>query len=76
MFGSTIARDDPYIWLGKIQYMNWKLIGVQEMLAPIGPGGIEKVGVVNAPVPKKLPGDERLVDRAAYGNQVPPGWQC
>lgn len=73
IFGSVLARDDPYVWLGKIQYMNWKLIGVQEMLVPVAPSGIEKIGVVTAPAPKKVPGNQRLLDLAAYGNQVPPG---
>jgi len=54
LFGSIIARDDSYGWGGKIQYMTWKLIGVQEMLVPIAPTGIEKAMVPGDPAPKKL----------------------
>jgi hypothetical protein len=57
MFGSIIARDDVYGWGGKIQYMNWKLIGQQDMLVPIAPSGIEKAMLAGEPAPKKLPTD-------------------
>lgn len=70
MFGSAIARDDVYGWGGKIQYMNWKLFGVQEMLVPIAPSGMEKAMVPSDPSPKKLPADPTLIkDRG----QIPPG---
>lgn len=58
LFGAIIARDDVYGWGGKIQYMNWKLIGVQDILVPIAPSGIEKAMVAGPPAPKKLPSDD------------------
>src|SRR3989442_2404291 len=61
LFGSTIARDDVYGWGGKIQYMNWKLIGVQDTLVPIAPSGIEKAMVVGEEAPKKLPTDHGMI---------------
>lgn len=61
LFGSIIARDDSYGWAGKIQYMNWKLLGVQEILVPIAPTGIEKAMVAGEPAPKKLPFDLSLI---------------
>jgi hypothetical protein len=61
LFGSIIARDDAYGWAGKIQYMNWKLLGVKEMLVPIAPSGIEKTMVAGDPAPKKLPNDLNLI---------------
>jgi len=65
MFGSIIARDDPFGWAGKIQYMNWKLIGLQDMLVPIAPTGIEKAVLPGEAAPKKLGADPRLIkDRA------------
>lgn len=70
MFGSIIARDDVYGWGGKIQYMNWKLIGSQEMLVPIAPSGIEKAMVAGEPTPKKLPTSPDLIK--AKG-EVPAG---
>jgi hypothetical protein len=70
MFGSIIARDDVYGWGGKIQYMNWKLLGLQEMLVPIAPSGIEKAMVPGEPAPKKLPSDGNLI--TAKG-EVPAG---
>jgi hypothetical protein len=54
LFGSIIARDDSYGWAGKIQYMNWKLIGVKDVLVPIAPTGMEKAMVAGEPAPKKL----------------------
>ena len=70
LFGSIIARDDVYGWGGKIQYMNWKLIGVQDVLVPIALGGIEKAMATGEPAPKKLPNDPSLIkDRG----QIPPG---
>lgn len=70
MFGSIIARDDVYGWGGKIQYMNWKLIGQQDVLVPIAPSGIEKAMVSDFPIPKKLPSDiSMLKDRG----QLQPG---
>jgi len=70
MFGSIIARDDVYGWGGKIQYMNWKLLGQQEMLVPIAPSGIEKAMVAGEPSPKKLPADQNMLkDRG----QLPQG---
>ncbi|HEV8714146.1 MAG TPA: DUF1329 domain-containing protein [Candidatus Binatia bacterium] len=61
IFGSIIARDDPYGWAGKIQYMNWKLIGQQDVLATIAPSGIEKAMVPGEEAPKKLPTDHSLI---------------
>lgn len=55
LYGSTIARDDVYGWGGKIPYMQWKLIGEQDVLVPISPTGIEKAMVAGDPIPKKLP---------------------
>jgi hypothetical protein len=70
LFGSILARDDFYGWAGKIQYMNWKLIGVQEMLVPIAPGGADKALVPAEPSQKKLAFDTTLIkDRG----QLPPG---
>jgi hypothetical protein len=55
LFGSIMARDDGYGgWSGKIQYQNWKLIGVQDMLVPIAPGGVEKAMIPGDAMPKKL----------------------
>src|SRR5215510_2586588 len=34
LFGSDLSHDDPYLFSGKVQYFNWKLIGVQEALVP------------------------------------------
>jgi hypothetical protein len=34
LFGSELAHDDPYLFSGKVQYFTWKLIGVQDALAP------------------------------------------
>jgi hypothetical protein len=70
LFGSIIARDDPRGWAGKIQYMHWKLIGVQDMLVPIAPSGMEKAIVGGDPAPKKLPGDLNLIKNRG---QIPPG---
>jgi hypothetical protein len=61
MFGSIIARDDAYGWAGKIQYMNWKLIGLKDMLVPVAPTGIEKAMVPGEAAPKKLPTDPNLI---------------
>ena len=61
MFGSIFARDDGYGWAGKIQYMNWKLLGVQDMLVPIAPSGMEKAMVAGEPAPKKLSTDPSLI---------------
>jgi Protein of unknown function (DUF1329) len=61
LFGSSIARDDVYGWGGKIQYMNWKLIGVQDVLVPIAPNGIEKAMVAGEQAPKRLPSDPSLI---------------
>jgi hypothetical protein len=61
MFGSIIARDDVYGWGGKIQYMNWKLLGQQDMLVPIAPSGIEKAMVAGEAAPKKLPADPSML---------------
>jgi len=69
LFGSAIARDDSYGWAGKIQYMNWRLVGVQDVLVPIAPSGIEKAMVAGDPAPKKLATDPSLIkDRG----QIPP----
>src|SRR3989441_11064487 len=57
LFGSIISRDDPYGWAGKIQYMNWKLIGVQDTLVPIAPSGIEKRMGPGQEGPDELPND-------------------
>jgi len=65
LFGSILARDDPFGWAGKIQYMNWKLIGVQDVLVPIAPGGMEKAVIPGEAGPKKLGADPTMVkDRA------------
>jgi len=61
LFGAIIARDDPYGWAGKIQYMNWKLIGVKDMLVPIAPTGMEKAMLPGEASPKKLPSDDSLI---------------
>jgi len=61
MFGSIIARDDVYGWGGKIQYMNWKLLGVQDMLVPIAPSGMEKAMISGEAAPKKLSSDRSLI---------------
>src|SRR5438477_6861458 len=61
LFGSIMARDEGYGWAGKIQYMNWKLIGVQDMLVPIAPTGMEKAMVPGDPAPKKLSADPSLI---------------
>jgi hypothetical protein len=61
LFGSIIARDDGYGWAGKIQYMNWKFIGVKDILVPIAPTGIEKAMVAGDPAPKKLSADPSLI---------------
>ena len=67
IFGSTIARDDPFGWAGKIQYMNWKLIGLQDMLVPIAPGGMEKAILPGDPASKKLASDPNIIkDRAGF----------
>jgi len=70
MFGSTIARDDVYGWGGKIQYMNWKLVGIKDMLVPIAPGGIEKAIVPGEPAPKKLAADPNVIKNRG---QIPVG---
>jgi hypothetical protein len=70
MFGSTMARDDAYGWGGKIQYMEWKLVGVQDMLVPIAPSGIEKPMVAGEPAPKKLTPDPTLIKNRG---EIPPG---
>src|SRR5919106_5255668 len=69
LFGSTIARDDSYGWAGNIQYMNWKLLGVQEILAPMAPTGMEKAMVAEEPAPKKLPTNPSLITNRG---QIPP----
>jgi hypothetical protein len=61
LFGSIIARDDPFGWAGKIQYMNWKLIGVQDVLVPIGPTGMEKAVLPGEAAPKKLASDLTMI---------------
>ncbi len=67
LFGSIIARDDPFGWAGKIQYMNWKLVGVQDMLVPIAPTGMEKAILSGEAAPKKLAGDLSMIkERAGY----------
>lgn len=35
MFGSAAARNDPNVFIGNPAYFNWKLIGEQDLLAPI-----------------------------------------
>jgi hypothetical protein len=50
--------------------MTWKLVGVQEMLVPIAPSGIEKAMVAGEPTLTKLPRDERLIQDKG---QIPPG---
>jgi len=71
LFGSIMARDDGYGgWSGKIQYQDWKLIGVQDMLVPIAPGGLEKAMIAGEPMTKKLPFDTAQVK--ARG-QLSPG---
>jgi len=70
IFGSVIARDDPYGWAGKIQYMNWKLIGQQDVLATIAPSGIEKAMVPGEQASKKLSTNESLIKDKG---QVPAG---
>jgi hypothetical protein len=70
MFGSIIARDDAYGWAGKIQYMDWKLIGVQDVLVPIAPTGMEKLMVAGEPAPKKLPADPSIITNRG---EIPPG---
>lgn len=70
MFGSVFARDDPYGWAGKIQYMNWTLVGTQEMLVPIPPTGIEKAMTPGPPAAKEVATDPSLIkDRGV----IPPG---
>jgi len=34
LFGSDLAHDDPYLFSGKVQYFNWKLVGAQDALVP------------------------------------------
>jgi hypothetical protein len=69
LFGNILARDDFYGWAGKIQYMNWKFIGVQDMLVPIAPGGIEKAIVPSDRLPSKFPFDPSITkDRG----EIPP----
>ncbi len=70
LYGSTMSRDDVYGWGGKIQYMNWKLVGVKDMLVPIAPSGIEKAMVAGEPSPKKLAAEPGLIK--AKG-QIPAG---
>jgi hypothetical protein len=72
LFGATMARDDAYGYGGKIQYMNWKLIGEKEMLVPIAPHGMEKAMVPTDPSPKKLSANPSLIkDRGQIpANQV------
>jgi len=70
MFGSTMARDDAYGWGGKIQYMNWKLVGVKDILVPIAPTGIEKAMVAGEPAPKKLMADPNIIK---VKGQIPAG---
>jgi hypothetical protein len=70
LFGNILARDDGYGWAGKIQYMNWKLVGVQDMLVPIAPGGADKALIPADPAPKRFTTEPNLIkDRG----QIPPG---
>ena len=50
--------------------MNWKLIGVKDMLVPIAPTGMEKAMVPGEASPKKLPSDDSLIKDKG---QIPPG---
>lgn len=34
LFGSDLTHDDPYLFSGKVQYFDWKLVGVQDALVP------------------------------------------
>ncbi|HJY82769.1 MAG TPA: DUF1329 domain-containing protein [Candidatus Binatia bacterium] len=34
LFGSDLAHDDPYLFSGKVQYFNWKLVDMQDALVP------------------------------------------
>ena len=34
LFGSDFTHDDPYLFSGKVQYFSWKLVSVQDALAP------------------------------------------
>jgi len=34
LFGSDLAHDDPYLFSGKVQYFNWKLVSTQDALVP------------------------------------------
>lgn len=63
VLGGMFARDDYYVWAGKVPYMNWKLIGEQDMLVPITPGGIEMPLSTAPPSPKKFQGDPQLISR-------------
>jgi hypothetical protein len=67
-----MARDDGYGYGGKIQYMNWKLVGVKDMLVPIAPGGMEKAMVPADPSPKKLAANPSLIKNRGQipANQV------
>jgi len=69
-FGSIIARDDVYVWGGKIQYMDWKLIGVQDILANIPPSGLEKAFLPGEPISKKLSIDPSYIKDKG---QIPVG---
>lgn len=51
-YGAVITPDDMGGFSGKIQHMNWKLIGVQEMLVPIAPSGIETAIMAGEPAPR------------------------
>lgn len=67
VLGGLFARDDYYVWAGKVPYMNWKLIGEQDILAPITPGGIDMPIVPADAVPKKFRGDVELISSETVG---------
>jgi hypothetical protein len=53
IFGSVMARNDPNTFIGKIEYVDWKLTGVQEMLVPVARADVPEIPMVwTAPHPK------------------------
>ncbi len=64
LFGSDLAHDDPYLFSSKVQYFNWKFVGVQEALVPY-----------TLPNPRPLHQTPQGYQFENLQNVLTPGWE-